>query len=394
MAYEKQIWENYPSTNSPITADALNHIENGIYNNSMIVQDSLSGSSTSNSPSIRAINEALSEIQLRGGGDTLPIGTIMPYTSDIIPNGWLLCDGSAFSASEYPELFDLIGVTHGWDENRNPLLPDMRGRVVVGKKAATSANDTEFNALGKTGGEKEHTLTIDEMPSHNHEVYLDDQGTGGKWGPLGTVQQTTEVFTTTNNVGNGQAHNNLQPYIVTNFIIKAKITIVTNGEVIQENDTATTENVYSATAINNKINEIKAYPLYDRTGVLCSNNNNSVGIKGGESFNVDMSGYKKIKVYGFMNARKYQFTLEIDLTDSLNEYESNNKYWGRTCLTDITLSSSDAFLFTSDCSVNQAKSIFKVENFGYRDLSNNSTLTLRNNNSDYVVTKIIGYKAV
>lgn len=166
------------------------------------------------------------------------------------------------------------------------------------------------------------------------------------------------------------------------------------GQLIQENGTASVNNTYSATAINNKINKIKDYPLYDRTGVLCSNNNNSVGIKGGESFNIDMSGYKKIKAYGFMNARKYQFALEIDLTDSLNEYESNNKYWGRTCLTDITLSSSDAFLFTADCSVNQAKSIFKVENFGYRDLSNNGTLTLRNNNSDYVVTKIIGYKAV
>ena len=155
----------------------------------------------------------------QGGGDTLPIGTIMSYTSDTIPNGWLLCDGSAVSRATYSELFDLIGTTYGTGDGSTTFnLPNLKGKVAVGK----DGNDTDFNALGKTGGEKEHTLTINEMPSHSHEVYLDDQGTGGKWGPLGTVQQTTEVFTTTNNVGNGQAHNNLQPYIVTNFIIKAK----------------------------------------------------------------------------------------------------------------------------------------------------------------------------
>ena len=165
----------------------------------------------------------------QGGGDTLPIGTIMPYTSDTIPNGWLLCDGSPFSASEYPELFDLIGVTYGWDENRNPLLPDMRGRVVVGKKAATSVNDTEFNALGKTGGEKAHTLTIDEMPSHMHDIM-----TNANWNSLdrtygylargsnGTDELKTGTEFGARASGGSQPHNNLQPYIVTNFIIKAK----------------------------------------------------------------------------------------------------------------------------------------------------------------------------
>ena len=193
----------------------------------------------------------------QGGGDTLPIGTIMPYTSNTIPNGWLLCDGSAFSASEYPELFDLIGVTYGWDEDRNPLLPDMRGRVVVGKKAATSVNDTEFNALGKTGGEKAHTLTKSELPQIDIQTnYASSSGGDGSGLVYGTKTGSSNNSLIENINYGGEAHNNLQPYIVTNFIIKAKMTVAIEGEIIQENDTATTENVYSASAVDNKLAQI------------------------------------------------------------------------------------------------------------------------------------------
>lgn len=219
MTYEKQIWENYPSTNSPITADALNHIENGIYNNSMIVQDSLSGSSTSNSPSIRAINEALSGIQLRGGGDTLPIGTIMPYTSDTIPNGWLLCDGRAVSRAEYSELFQIIGTIYGTGDGSTTFnLPNQKGKVAVGK----DSTDTDFNTLGKTGGEKTHTLTINEMPSHNHHINIIGVGQGSYGYNLSSLPIGSEQNEFTDNKGGGQSHNILQPYIVLNFIIKAK----------------------------------------------------------------------------------------------------------------------------------------------------------------------------
>lgn len=192
----------------------------------------------------------------QGGGDTLPIGTIMPYTSDTIPNGWLLCDGSAVSRATYSELFDLIGTTYGTgDGNTTFNLPNLKGKVAVGK----DGNDTDFNALGKTGGEKEHTLTVSEMPKHNHTGGILTTNT-----IAGNARYYFQQLGATNDenfsnslkigeAGGNQPHNNLQPYLVTNYIIKAKMTVAIEGEIIQENDTATTENVYSASAINNKI---------------------------------------------------------------------------------------------------------------------------------------------
>lgn len=208
-----------------------------------------------------AIDKALEGYTPSGGGsggDTLPIGAILPFSSDTVPNGWLLCDGSSFSATSYPELFDVIGVTYGWDDDRNPKLPDLRGRVAVGKKDATSADDTEFSSLGNTGGEKTHTLTVDEMPSHSHPLngstdYVGIDGTGGT--AYGEMRYGNSLRWKIGQQSRGgdQPHNNLQPYIVTNYIIKAKNTAVVKGDVIQEDGTASETNVYSAKAIDNKL---------------------------------------------------------------------------------------------------------------------------------------------
>ena len=191
------------------------------------------------------------ELVLKPGGDTLPIGAMISYTSDTIPNGWLLCDGSAVSRTTYSELFNVIGTIYGTGDGSTTFnLPNLKGKVQVGK----DSNDTDFDTLGETGGEKTHTLTINEMPSHNHELKRGDYGSVRReeisYSNGENIQFTSAGVS---NTGGDQPHNNLQPYIVTNYIIKAKMTIVINGEVIQETDTATTENVYSASAINKKI---------------------------------------------------------------------------------------------------------------------------------------------
>ena len=98
-----------------------------------------------------------------------------------------------------------------------------KGQTLVG----VDTSQTEFNSVGKTGGEKVHTLTIDEMPSHNHGLNLwvfngsDYSGGNEKYGivhyksgaQIKDYQGTSEVPWSIGQSGGSQAHNNLQPYI-------------------------------------------------------------------------------------------------------------------------------------------------------------------------------------
>ena len=86
-------------------------------------------------------------------GDTLPIGSIVEYGSLNAPTNWLICDGSAVSRTDYAELFAVIGTSFGSGNGSTTFnLPDFRMRVPAGYKAS----DGDFNAIGKTGGNKQH----------------------------------------------------------------------------------------------------------------------------------------------------------------------------------------------------------------------------------------------
>lgn len=156
-------------------------------------------------------------------GDTLPLGTIQEYAGNEIPNSWLLCDGSAISRIAYADLFEVIGTTYGEGDGSTTFnLPDLKGKTIVG----LDEDDTDFNKLGKIGGEKEHILTIEEMPSHRHPTRYGDTegGDGSGYRFSNTLATSTQIV---ESAGGNQAHNNLQPYIVFNYIIKASKTIAT-----------------------------------------------------------------------------------------------------------------------------------------------------------------------
>lgn len=197
-----------------------------------------------------------------------PAGIILPYAGSTAPEGYLMCDGSAVSRSTYASLFTAIGTTYGAGDGSTTFnVPDLAGRVVIGVSGS--------HALGSTGGEATHTLLSSELGVHSHEVpqhghgndiaaktpafshsltqpafsYTNVNGTNGcTSGSSGTVRQGTVTKTagnstnaavakhaatactmgggviasdvlTTSAAGTTGAHNNMQPYAVTNYII-------------------------------------------------------------------------------------------------------------------------------------------------------------------------------
>jgi microcystin-dependent protein len=92
-----------------------------------------------------------------------PAGIVMPFAGSTAPQGYLLCDGSAVSRSDYADLFAVIGVTYGSGDGATTFnVPDLSGRVVLGV--------SQSHALGTTGGEATHILTEQELPAHSHVV--------------------------------------------------------------------------------------------------------------------------------------------------------------------------------------------------------------------------------
>lgn len=198
--------------------------------------------------SVAALVEMSSHLSVAGSADVtgrvyqathmlVPPGSVVAYIASSAPGGWLLCDGSAISRTTYSILFGIIGTTYGVGNGTTTFnLPDMRGRVPVGYGTGSGLT---ARVLAATGGEETHVLTTDEMPSHSHNItdpghshsYVNNtnnQDTDNAFGTqtaaddsdLGATTGTSTTGITINNSGGGQAHNNMQPFIVLNYIIK------------------------------------------------------------------------------------------------------------------------------------------------------------------------------
>jgi len=148
-----------------------------------------------------------------------PPGSVMPFAGSVAPSGWLLCNGAAVSRTTYSNLFAVIGTTYGSGDGITTFnLPDYRGQTLVG----TDASQVEFNVIGKTGGEKTHTLTISEMPSHHHtkQSWKGGYNGGGAWMWAWNAGNGDTGLQNTDDTGGGQPHNTLQPYTTVNYLIK------------------------------------------------------------------------------------------------------------------------------------------------------------------------------
>lgn len=147
-------------------------------------------------------------------------GFIYPLAGDKVPDGFLLCNGSSYSRTAYPELFAAIGTTWGAGNGTTTFnVPNLAERVPVG-------TGTGY-ALGATGGEATHKLTTDEMPSHSHTLGNPvGAGTGSTTGYMWSQSTQNWGKMSTASVGGSEAHNNMQPYAVCNYIIATGKTFV------------------------------------------------------------------------------------------------------------------------------------------------------------------------
>ena len=133
--------------------------------------------------------------------EVAPVGSIIMYGGSTAPPGWLLCDGT--STASYGALAAIVG----------QYTPDLRDRFIM-------AAGTTY-AVGTTGGEAEHTLTVNEMPSHSHTWTRQDASVNAGYRPWPASNNDVVASTqNTSSVGGGQPHNNIPPYYALVFIIK------------------------------------------------------------------------------------------------------------------------------------------------------------------------------
>jgi len=145
-------------------------------------------------------------------GSCMNAGLIFWYPSDQIPDNLLVCDGSYYSVLEYPELNAVIGWNFGGTPPGLFAVPDLRDRFILG--ATTTAH------VNQSGGETQHTLTTNEIPSHTHGI----QATTAVFAPGAAPALVYNLLplVSTRPTGGGEPHNNMPPY-------RMMIPVITTG---------------------------------------------------------------------------------------------------------------------------------------------------------------------
>ena len=148
------------------------------------------------------------------------LGELKLMSFNFPPRGWAACNGQLLPINQNQALFSLLGTMYGGNGQTNFALPDLRGRV-----ALHVANG--FNQ-GQRAGEEVHTLSVQEMPAHNHPVNASSTA-GNAADPTmlapfsdgygDTASLTSLQPATVGNVGGSQPHENRQPYLVLNWCI-------------------------------------------------------------------------------------------------------------------------------------------------------------------------------
>ncbi len=188
-------------------------------------------------------------VDVGSSGFNVSSGFILPFGGGTAPSGWLECNGAAVSRSTYSDLFAIIGTIYGAGDGSTTFnVPDLQGRVMMGEGGNTAARTpADLESIGDTGGSQSVALVVDNLPSHSHRTFDGSHGIqgfgrfseacgdnqssrlrldGGGYAGRGCNQRTKRwfgvnyVLNNTGPIGADTAHDNIQPSIVINYLIK------------------------------------------------------------------------------------------------------------------------------------------------------------------------------
>lgn len=151
------------------------------------------------------------------------LGQVQAFAISYAPRGWAECNGQLLPINQNQALYAILGTTYGGNGVTTFALPDLRGRVPI--------HVSQTIPRGTSQGEEAHTLTVNEMPAHNHFAMADSNTATTQGTPVGNVwaAEASNAYgtgltgllnaTAIGTAGGSQPHSNLQPYTVVRFCI-------------------------------------------------------------------------------------------------------------------------------------------------------------------------------
>jgi microcystin-dependent protein len=156
------------------------------------------------------------------------VGQVLLVGFNFVPVGWARCDGSLLPISQYDVLFNLIGTTYGGDGVQTFALPDLRGRAPISSGQGPGLSPY---TMGQPGGTEQVSLNVQNYPAHNH-LLIGASVDGGSQTPVQAfLASGKNIYNAESPVegmnaamcgpspGSSLPHDNLQPYLVCNWII-------------------------------------------------------------------------------------------------------------------------------------------------------------------------------
>ena len=145
------------------------------------------------------------------------IGEVRLFAATYCPQGWMEADGSQLSIWQYQTLYSLLGTRYGGDGRENFRLPDLRGRVAIGRGQSPGGY---YYEQGATGGSETVTLSVQEMPAHSHGISATPEvGTSTSSVATGGEASGGVLSQPVQSAGQSTPHENRSPFLVLRYCV-------------------------------------------------------------------------------------------------------------------------------------------------------------------------------